>query len=270
MKFKKYASAVLAALLSLSLLAGCSSGSSESSYQPEANTASADSGNTTQKKAETEAQAQAQSLSLGDIQATLNGSAPDGSYAVYTQDSFGENFSIMVVQGQLLFAYFGVIPTDKCKDGASYTYNQLDSNTAMGLFVYDFTGSEPAYYYYNTIENTDVITDASMSVKSFSSKSSAEFDLSITHTYNGKTYKFEGKAYTSYTDAAALEAASSSGNSDTCTYCSGSGRCNVCHGLGTTSWGGTTITCTSCGGAGSCYYCEGTGTQVYIVRGVRK
>ena len=47
-----------------------------------------------------------------------------------------------------------------------------------------------------------------------------------------------------------------------CSYCNGSKKCYLCHGLGVyTVSGGAYVNCISCGGTGVCSYCNGTGIQ---------
>lgn len=278
-KYKiKLSAAALSAALCLSLLAGCSGdgngGTAEvfttaqtEKTESEVSESSSDAVYESAEEA-AEAPAEALSLSYGEAQVYIDGDLPDGAGPVYTEDLYGHNFGFYVAEGNVVTMFFAVIPDEKCSEGASFTYDMLDGNTVLGMFVFDYTDAyAPQYAYYNSSENPEAITGGSIAINSFSSGVSAGFTMKMDYTVNGQAHTFEGTGCALYTDP---ESSGDTAEDDgTCVYCGGSGQCNVCHGLGYTSWGGTTIDCSACDG-GVCYYCQGTGIQVYIVRGVPK
>lgn len=273
---KKYIAKILAAAVStaicLSLFTGCGEketiGASQITFATIETAADTEKAADSPSAAVTEASAEAQALSYGEAQASIDGALPDGAAPIYTVDSFGQNFGFYIVEGNVITMFFAVIPDEKCSAGTSFTYDMLDANTVLGLFILDYTdASAPQYVYYNSSANPETVTGGNIRIDSFSSKASAGFTMKIDYNVNGKKHTFEGKGCALYSDQ--TESSGQSEDDGTCLYCGGSGSCNVCHGIGTTSWGGTTIDCTACDG-GVCYYCQGTGTQIYIVRGVKK
>lgn len=273
---KKYIAKILAAAVSaalcLSLFTGC--GGKETTESSQVTFGTVETAADTEKNADssfaavTEASAEAQTLSYGEAQASIDGNLPDGAAPVYTIDSFGQNFGFYVVEGNKLTMFFAVIPDEKCSAGTSFSYDMLDASTVLGMFILDYTDpAVPQYFYFNSSENPENVTGGNIRIGSFSAGGSADFTMKIEYNVNGEKHTFEGTGCALYSEQ--TDSSSQSEDDSTCLYCNGSGRCNVCNGLGYTSWGGTTIDCSACEG-GVCYYCQGTGTQIYVVRGVKK
>lgn len=275
-KMKKNITKILAAAVSaalcLSLFTGC--GEKETTETSQVTFGTYETAADTEKTADpssaavTEASAEALSLSYGEAQASIDGALPDGAAPIYAVDSFGQNFGFYIVEGNVITMFFAVIPDGKCSAGTSVSYDMLDASTVLGLFILDYTDpAAPQYSYFNSSENSENVTGGNISIDSFSVGESAGFTMKIDYNVNGEKHTFEGTGCALYSEQ--TDSSSQSEDDGTCLYCGGSGSCNVCHGLGYTSWGGTTIDCSACEG-GVCYYCQGTGIQIYIVRGVKK
>lgn len=264
MKIKK----LIAALLTAFIAAGCSAQPEPSVTESIGNISPSGTASVRNEPAQAAQNASApssQTISYGSP--SLNGKTPDDVQHGYAEDSFGANLASYVTTGNILFAIGAVVPDNICRSGFSCSYSEFSDSTALILMVFDLRGSEPVYEYYNTISNKNIITDGSLSVTDFVPNKSASFGISMKFSYDGKNYEYSGSGSAPYTDAAAQQQQQSD---QTCFYCSGSGRCNVCGGMGYTTWGGTRNNCSACHSLGSCYYCNGTGIQYYEVRGLRR
>lgn len=147
------------------------------------------------------------------------------------------------------------------------TSGELNDDAILGIvYINGSTGEQSEYY---APLNPEMFDNISFSLNSYEALKSADFSLSADITLNGKTYSLSADGLNAYTENSSTDN-SSSYSDGTCLYCSGSGICQTCNGLGYTMWGGvdSRIDCTTCDGLGSCYYCQGTGIQVYASRGV--
>lgn len=217
-----------------------------------------------------------ESASTGDrsVSVYLNGQLSADGAISYTSESGIDFFSLGVAPtDNEVVALSVVVAADSAKAGLSFGTDELRSGelneTTVLCFVYINAASGEQSEYYASV-NPEMFDNISFKLNSYNSSVSADFSLGADVTLNGKTYSLSASGPASYT---------ASGNSDdsfydysdgTCMYCSGSGICQTCNGLGYTAWGGadSRIDCTTCDGLGSCYYCQGTGIQVYATRGV--
>ncbi len=209
---------------------------------------------------------------------TANGVNITDGYFYYTEntaDSTQQFMGVFIYNGTT-YALAAMIPNNIVQSG-------------MALHNSDFTNGNGVMYYFDGYSNmlSDSYAgfssaDAHFALYNFSYGSSATFYIKLKMTVNGSNVDIEMAGESYYIDPNTVEQNSqdngggngytgNTGNTggNTCVYCSGTGKCHICRGAGSTRdglpfWGDPSlddyaIVCSSCGGTGTCTYCSGTG-----------
>lgn len=251
----------------------CSSCSSESGTSFENTLPKSDSNESVQDDSSSVIQEESAETNDRTVSVYLNGELQTDGRTSYTAESGVNFFSLGVAPSKNeVLALSMVIGDSYSKSGLKLGTDELtsgelnDDAALVAVYVNGNTGKQSEYY---ASLNPEMFENISFSLNSYEALKSADFSLSADVTLNGKTYSLSADGLTAYTANDSTDN-SSSYSDGTCLYCSGSGVCQTCNGLGYTMWGGadSRIDCTTCDGLGSCYYCQGTGIQVYASRGV--